>query len=363
MSYFLKQSKPSKKGLYLQIYESTYVKGKGSRNFSRLKLGYASDLAAKGIADPVAYGREVARKMNEEAVAREAPKVYERRNDFNLGCFLLRSAFSRLGMRGDIDAIASGRSFRFSVAEFLESMAAAQVVAPGSKRRAFEDVLPTLLGFGSYSYDQILDGVRFVGEDYQKYIEVLNRAIARSFGERKASPCYFDCTNYYFEIDLQDDFRRKGPSKESRPLPLVGQALLLDSEGIPLGMSLYPGNRSEKPEIRKAIEGLRKRFDVRGRIVQVADKGLNCGQNIKAAVVDSNDGYIFSRSVPGLGGRELRWVLAEKAPDGAGWREARSKGGEGPAYKWKECVGEYEYEAPADGGMGRRGSRSRRKGC
>ena len=64
---------------------------------------------------------------------------------------------------------------------------------------------------------------------------------------------------------------------------------------IPLDMELYPGNESERPYLRGRIEDMKARNGVSGRVIQVADKGLNCARNIYAAVMEANDGYIFSK--------------------------------------------------------------------
>ncbi len=86
---------------------------------------------------------------------------------------------------------------------------------------------------------------------------------------------------------------------------------MLDAQQIPIGMKIYPGNQSEIPYLRKQIEDLKNRYDISGRTIQVADKGLNCADNIYAAVFESSDGYIFSKSVHGtnLSDAEKKWVL------------------------------------------------------
>ena len=109
---------------------------------------------------------------------------------------------------------------------------------------------------------------------------------------------YFDCTNFYFEIDREDDFRRKGPSKECRRDPIVGLCLL-DANQIPIGMKMYPGNESEKPVLRDVIDGLKERHGFTGRTIQGADKGLNCAENIFSAR-QNGDGYIFGLRVKSI---------------------------------------------------------------
>ena len=75
--------------------------------------------------------------------------------------------------------------------------------------------------------------------------------------KRNVSTLYYDCTNYYFEIEQEDNFRKYGKGKEHRPNPIVGMGLFMDGDGIPLSYSLYPGNRNEqltlKPLERKII--------------------------------------------------------------------------------------------------------------
>lgn len=161
--------------------------------------------------------------------------------------------------------------------------------------------------------------------------------------KRDFSKVFFDCTNYYFEIDLPYDDKQKGPSKEERKSPIIGQALLLDSDLVPLGMQMYPGNESEKPYIRKTIEEMKSRYKVSGKTVQVADKGLNCARNIYAAVQEANDGYIFSKSIhgKGLSEKEKMWLALEN--DANVFTDYRDSKGN-LLFRLKSCVDKFEYK-------------------
>ena len=282
MRYFVKKSKPSKKGLYLQIYKTNYVPGKGNQNKSYKVIGYASDLIASGIPDPVAYAQNLVDELNSNLPNRKEMKIGDISSSKNLGYFLIKSMIDYLDFDYILKLMSSNMKFHFNLSDFVRSMIYAQIVNPGSKHKAFEKVMPNIYGTESFSYDQILDTINYIGNDYQKFVELLNISIQKKW-KRNTSNAYFDCTNYYFEIDLPKEDRQFGPSKEERHLPIIGQALLLDEDQIPIGMSLYPGNESEKPKIRESIENLKQRFDIDSRIVQVADKGLNCARNIYAA--------------------------------------------------------------------------------
>ena len=342
MRYFVKKSTPSKKGLYLQIYKTNYVPGKGNQNKSYKVIGYVSDLIASGIPDPVAYAQNLVDELNSDLPNRKEMKIGDISSSKNLGYFLIKSMIDYLDFDYILRLMSSNMKFHFNLSDFVRSMIYAQIVNPGSKHKAFEKVMPNIYGTESFSYDQILDTINYIGNDYQKFVELLNISIQKKW-KRNTSNAYFDCTNYYFEIDLPKEDRQFGPSKEERHLPIIGQALLLDEDQIPIGMSLYPGNESEKPKIRESIENLKQRFDIDSRIVQVADKGLNCARNIYAASKEANDGYIFSKSVHGknLSKQEKQWVLLEN--ENNIWNEVKDSNGK-LIYKYKECIDTFKYK-------------------
>ena len=342
MRYFVKKSTPSKKGLYLQIYKTNYVPGRGNQNKSYKVIGYASDLIASGIPDPVAYAQNLVDELNSDLPNKKEKKIGDISSSKNLGYFLIKSMIDYLDFDYILKLMSSNMKFHFNLSNFVRSMIYAQIVNPGSKHKAFEKVMPNIYGAENFSYDQILDTINYIGNDYQKFVELLNISIQKKW-KRNTSNAYFDCTNYYFEIDLPKEDRQFGPSKEERHLPIIGQALLLDEDQIPIGMSLYPGNESEKPKIRESIENLKQRFNIDSRIVQVADKGLNCARNIYAASKEANDGYIFSKSVHGknLSKQEKQWVLLEN--ENNIWNEVKDSNGK-LIYKYKECIDTFKYK-------------------
>ena len=311
MIYFLKKSTPSKKGLYLQIYTNFYDPNTKKKNTKSYKsLGYVCDLIASGIDDPVSYYSNVVKSMNDELVKSKDIQITDSSSSKYAGHFLVKALFDYLNMDKTLNIISSEFKCRYKFNEMFRDLCYSQILSPGSKLKAFERVIPNLYNSNTYSYDQILDAVNFIGSDYHKYIEMLNHHIS-SIWKRNTDKVYFDCTNYYFEIDLENDFLKKGPSKENRKEPLMGQALLLDAEQIPLDTEFYPGNESEKPYLRKRIEDMKTRNNVTGKVIQVADKGLNCARNIYSAVVEAKDGYIFSKSIRGKSlSKDLKdWIL------------------------------------------------------
>lgn len=316
MAYYLRQDK-KKKGVYLQMYESFWDKEKKQpRSRSIEAFGYVDKLISEGISDPVAHFKEYVAQKNRERdaslVEKNRPRAFRKPIEKNAGYFLVHSLLEELEVKETIDILSSSRRFQFSLYEMIAQLICSRIIYPCSKSKTVSSVFPRLYDYSNMSEDQVYEGCAFIGASYKKYIELFNHCYEQHF-RRDFSSVFFDCTNYYFETDSIGEDRQKGPSKENRHDPIIGQALLLDSDMIPLAMQMYPGNESEKPYIRKVIEEMKQRYRISGKTVQVADKGLNCARNIYAAVVESNDGYIFSRSIRGrnLSKKEKQWILLE----------------------------------------------------
>lgn len=346
MAYFLRKEK-KKKGTYLQMYDSFWDKEKKeSRTKSVMAFGYVEELISDEMPDPVAYYKEYVRQKNEERTASVAeetrPRAFSAPVEYNLGHFLLHTLLEELGVKETINTLSAQMRFQFSVYDMIAQLIFARVISPCSKSKTVSSVFPHLYGSSSISEDQVYDGLAFVGESYKKYIELFNHCYEKHF-QRDFSKVFFDCTNYYFEIDLPCEDKQKGPSKENKHEPIIGQALLLDADLVPVAMQMYPGNESEKPYIRKIIEEMKTRYKVSGKTVQVADKGLNCARNIYAAVKEADDGYIFSKSIHGknLSAKEKMWVTAEN--DANVWENHTDKDGR-ILYRLKSCVDTFTYQ-------------------
>ncbi len=348
MRYFLKKTTPSKKGTYLQIYISEYISKVGNRNHQYQNIGYVEDLKKAGIEDPIKYAEDLVQKLNEPLKKNEIPQIGDVSLTKNLGYFLLKIMIDKLDVDKIIDIFTQTKRFDFKVSSFIRSLIYAQVANPGSKLKAHERVIPNIYGIEQFSYDQILDGIEYIGSDYQKYIEAFNLCIQETFG-RETKVNFFDCTNYYFEIDQEDDLRRKGPSKENRKDPIIGQALLLDSEQIPIGMMMYPGNQSEKGYLRKMAEDTKERYGIEGRTIYVADKGLNCAKNIYFSSKTAQNGYIFSKSIHGknLNEQEKKWILFDNEMN---VRHDVLDKDKSIKYRYKETVDTFDYSFFDDNG-------------
>lgn len=339
MAYFLKKTN-NKKGIYLQIYESFYDPQRGHTAHRSYKpIGYVHELIESGIDDPVSFFQEevlmLNQKRNEEKNAAKEKQISEETPEKLLGYFPLKNINDGLGVKNYIDLMQSVTGYKFNVFSLISALVYSRAVFPCSKSRTFEEVIPRLFETYDFSLSQIYSCLEYIGSEYEKIIEIYNHQVQQRFSF-DTSRTYFDCTNFYFEIDKEDDFRRKGPSKENKKEPIVGMGLLLDAHQVPVGMKLFPGNESEKPVIRSIIDDLKKRNHISGKTIQVADKGLNCAENILHAL-KAGDGYLFSKSVKQLPETEKTWILLKND-----YRNITNKKGE-VLYCIKECVDDFSY--------------------
>lgn len=339
MAYFLKKTN-NKKGTYLQIYESYYdSERKTGAHRSYKPIGYVHQLQTEGIDDPIAFYKDEVQKLNQELRKKKqdekARKISEESPEKLLGYFPLKNLCDSLRCKNYIDLMQTATSFRFNVFDMMTALVYARVIHPCSKLKTYIEVIPKLFEKYDFSLDQLYSGLGYIGSEYEKIIEIFNHQVALKY-PFDTSHSYFDCTNFYFEIDREDDFRLKGPSKENKKEPIVGMGLLLDANQIPIGMKMYPGNESEKPVIRDIIDDLKQRNHISGRTIQVADKGLNCFENILHAL-KAGDGYIFSKSVKMLPDTEKIWVLLEND-----YVDVKNKKGE-VLYRIKDCVDDFNY--------------------
>ena len=335
MAYYLKKTK-LKGRTYLSIDESFYShEKKGTAHRCYKSLGSVETWIQKGMDDPVSHFQQEVDSLNQKNALDGVRKISDRSPSLYLGYFPLKAILDKLQVKKYLDTFQLAHSFEYDFSALLFSLIYARAVNPCSKRRTFHEVLPQLYQSPSCSYDQLISALSFLGNDYVKFVEIFTAQVKAVFG-MDTSRSYFDCTNFYFEIDREDDFRRKGPSKENRKDPIVGLGLLLDRNQIPIAMKLYPGNQSEKPVLRDVIARLKTQNHVVGKTVHVADKGLNCAKNI-AASRKGGDGYLFSKSVKGLPETEKTWVLLDE-----GFRDVKDNNGK-LLYRVKSCVDKFPY--------------------
>ena len=322
---FLKKITQKSGRTKLCVYES-YREGARTRQRTVRALGYADELAAEHD-DPVAWAESVVEEMNAEREAeRQSAQVeihpmqlVDKRaaNRRNAGCAAALAVYSGLGIEAVLRNRSRGRAFSFDLSAVMRLLVVERILEPGSKRAAWER-----RGRHFFRCDLSLDdayrGMDELAAARDSVVAAMNRAIASS-GGRDASSVYYDVTNYYFECDPDgpDGLRERGVSKERRPLPIVQMGMLQDADGVPISYRLFRGNTTDGQTMVPVLADMKAEQGI-GRVVAVADKGLNNSDNI-AALVGRGDGFVLSQS---LRGTRSDAGMKAWATSGDGWTTA-----------------------------------------
>ena len=137
----------------------------------------------------------------------------------------------------------------------------------------------------------------------------MHKAVTKLYG-RDTALVFYDVTNYYFECDLPNDFRKKVTSKEHKQDPIVQMGLLIDTVGIPIAYRLFEGNTHDSKTLISVLEELKARYGFK-RVIVVAEKGLNGKDNL-AYITGQSDGYIVSQMVRGKVDAEISNNIQDK---------------------------------------------------
>lgn len=268
-------------------------------------------------------------------VASNALMYSEENRRLNYGYKFLEAVFDLLKINSFIKGYEKSHRFRgeYSPSDIFKFLVLLRILRPDSKRASCQ----MKDGFYGMSTNFTLPDV-YRSLDHFEDFEVdlqrhLNERVKETIG-RDLSYAFYDVTNYFFEIDFPDgadDLRKKGVSKEHRTSPIVAMGLFMDSNGLPVSMSIFPGNTSDSLTLQPTMKDVKESYGL-GRLVVVADKGLNSSKNIDV-IVNNGDGFVFSQIVKGKKGQRYN----EKLFDKSGWTS-----NEGGTYQYKLFKEEYE---------------------
>lgn len=252
----------------------------------------------------------------------------------NYGYKFLEAVYNLLEINSFIKGYEKAHRFRgeYSLSDIFKLLVLTRILRPDSKRASCQ----IKDGFYGMRTDFTLPDV-YRSLDHFVDFEVelqrhLNERVKETIG-RDLSYAFYDVTNYFFEIDFpdgEDDLRKKGVSKEHRTDPIAAMGLFMDSNGLPVSMSIFPGNTSDSLTLQPTMKDVKESYGL-GRLVVVADKGLNSSKNIDV-IVNNGDGFVFSQILKGKKGQRYN----EKLFDKSGWTS-----NEDGTYRYKLFQEEY----------------------
>lgn len=285
--------------------DPTYFIQKGYRNGKKVttknivRIGKHSELL-KITDDPLAYAKAQVAKYNEEeknnnTVAMEVKFNFAEKikatsrpasssTNRNIGYFFLQQLYHDLQIGSFFKQISQGSKITFDPNEVNRFLTFARILEPGSKLGTY-DHLDRYYEQPDFDYVHILRTMDILQDHYNEYLNHLYQA-SNTIIKRNTSVCYYDCTNYYFEIETDDEdyvdevtgeimkgLRKYGPSKEHRPNPIVEMGLFMDADGIPLSMCVTHGSANEQTTAIPLEKELTKMFKGQ-KFIYCADAGL-----------------------------------------------------------------------------------------
>lgn len=311
----------SKNSISYYAQKTIYVNGK---NKSHVVKRFGSEkyiCETYGVTDAKAWAKEQVRLMN-EAEKEDAAKfnielcagtdlVMDEQRRFNGGYLFLQDIYYELGLHKICRAIYGRHSFEYDLNDILSRLIYTRILFPSSKKSSFEES-KRFLEQPSFELQDIYRALSVIAEE-SDYIQ--NRLFRNSCAVRKRNTqvIYYDCTNFYFEIDAAEDDKQFGKSKENRPLPVVGMGLFMDMDGIPISFSIYPGNRNEQLTMIPLEEKMLSMFDM-SKFIVCTDAGLSSATNRVFNSYDGEDGmrgYITTQPIKTLKGFLQKWCLAD----------------------------------------------------
>ena len=245
----------------------------------------------------------------------------------NIGYYLIKKIYSQLGITDFLKNKQKKLNIDYDLNEVLLLLVLCRILYPGSKKDNYENRNKFFEKF-DFSLKDIYRSLDFFDE-YKEDIQKVIWENTKEKYQRDLSTGFFDCTNYYFEIDCNDEdlideegnilekgYRKRGPEKNHRPDPIVEMGLLLDNKIIPASYKIFPGNDSEKTQLRPIINKTKTTHNI-DKIIVVADRGLNTSDNMwflagkNDEKCKNNDGYVYGQSVRGASKAFKEWVLKQ----------------------------------------------------
>lgn len=309
--------------------DPTYYIQQGIRNGKKVttrnivRIGKHSELL-KITDDPLAYARQKVKEYNEKIKNDKVDMTFtvdfnekispsrdiaSRSSALNIGYFVLQSIYHDLKLNDFFNNITADRKITFDCNIINRFLTYARILDPKSKLGTFDD-MSTYYEQPDIPYHHMLRFMDVLAENYDSYISHLFEQ-SNNVIKRDNSVCYFDCTNYYFEIEHEDDdyidevtgevfegIRKYGPSKQHQPAPLVQMGLFMDKQGIPISMCISSGSTNEQKCAIPLEEKMVKMFRNK-KFIYCADAGLGC-EDIRVFNDTSDRAFIITQSVKKL---------------------------------------------------------------
>ena len=253
------------------------------------KLGNLDEVRTEaGGKDPYVWAQEYVNELNRKEYEQQKSVIVSysptkllkkgEQKAYNCGYLFLQDIYYSLGLHKICRTIRSRHLFEYDLNDILSKLIFTRILYPSSKK-ASNKKARLFLEQPSFELHDIYRALSVLAQE-NDFIQAELYKNSQDFVERRKDILFYDCTNYYFELEEEDDFRRYGKSKQHQPLPLVGMGLFMDYDGIPLAFDLFPGNQSEQPTLKPLEKKVLKDYGL-NQVIVCTDAGLSSKSNRK----------------------------------------------------------------------------------
>ena len=290
------------------------------------KLGNLEEVKAKaGGMDPYQWAQEYVNELNRREyeeqksiiIARSPSRLLKKdeKHLYNCGYLFLQGIYYSLGLHRICRTVSERHKFGYDLNDVLSRLVYTRILYPSSKLSSYQQS-SSLIEQPTFRLHDVYRALSVLAEE-NDFIQSELYKNSQKVCERRRDILYYDCTNYYFELEEPDDLRKYGKSKQHQPLPLVGMGLFMDYDGFPLAFDIFPGNKNEQPTLKPLEKKVLKDYELGGVIV-CTDAGLSSMANRKFNNKTLNGelvrGFITTQSV-----KTLPESLKEFALRNDGW--------------------------------------------
>lgn len=230
---------------------------------------------------------------------------YEKQVFYRGGYLFLQSIYYQLHIDKICRKLKSKYKFKYDINAILSDLVYARILEPSSKRSSFK-AASEFLEKPSYELHDVYRALDVLGNE----CDLIQSEVYKNshfLGSRNDKVLYYDCSNYYFEIEQEDGSKKYGKSKEHRPNPIIQMGLFMDGDGIPLAFSLFPGNANEQTSLKPLEKKVLGEFGCQ-KFIYCSDAGLG-SEDIRSYNHMGERAYIVTQSIKKLKKEEKEWAL------------------------------------------------------
>ena len=277
-------------------------------NYEKLK-------SRAGDKDPFIWLNEYVEKLNKENKNKELPviiKKYENKlidldkiNSYNIGYLFLQKIYYNLKLNYICEEITNKYQFKFDFNSILSTLIYSRIIYPSSKLKTLE-LSKKFIEKPNFEYQHISRALEIIAKEMD-FIQAEVYKNSEKFVKRNNKILYYDCTNFFFEIEEEDGLKQYGKSKENRPNPIDQMGLFMDGDGLPLAFDITSGNTNEQTTLKPLEQKIIKDFQT-SKFVVCTDAGLASSANRKFNNINSRN-FITTQSIKKLKGHLKDWCL------------------------------------------------------